>query len=140
MGNFRTSFIIILLAATAFTTDFDRIVNYQGKLTDVAGVPIEAATNIEFQLWTLQVGGALIWSSGIISITPMHGLFSTTLDFGKDVNFKLYDELWLQAQVEGADLSNREKLTSVFPAVESDRFLGLFEYNRYVTALRRHEI
>jgi len=55
--------ILALGAAIARAQSVPQLVNYQGNLTDVNGVPLTDGSNytVEFNIWNAKTGGVLLW-------------------------------------------------------------------------------
>lgn len=84
-------------------------INYQGKLTDSSGIPINVATNVEFAVENL--AGAQQWTSGTIAITPVNGVFSQILDVPETV-IQGNTELYLELRVAGTPMAPRQRLVA----------------------------
>lgn len=111
--------LIILILVASVYADFADNVNYQGKLTDNAGVPIETPVNVTFKIYDVATLGTAIWTQGPTGITPVHGLFNTELDVS-GIAWDSYSALWLEITVDDGTpytLDPREKLTSSFHAL-----------------------
>ncbi|RKZ28130.1 hypothetical protein DRQ36_10875, partial [bacterium] len=99
--------------------DVPLLMNYQGKLTDAAGVPEESPVSMTFSLWDASSGGNKVWEQTIASVDPTHGLFAVELDFsagwepGHNINDFDAGDLYLQIVVGATTLSPRERITSV---------------------------
>jgi len=52
---------------------------YQGQLSNAAGVPINGPQTMSFNLYTLAIGGAPIWSETHVGVTVNKGLFTVNL-------------------------------------------------------------
>ncbi|MDX9954639.1 MAG: hypothetical protein RBT75_11110 [Anaerolineae bacterium] len=83
-------------------------INYQGRLTDASGLPLDGAYPMRFQLYSGASGGTQWWDSGTLSVAVDDGLFNAALD----VIAPVFDgrELWLRIYVNGEWLSPRQAL------------------------------
>jgi hypothetical protein len=97
--------------------------NFQGYLTDNAGVAINGNANITFTIWTALSGVSQVWSSGSQSVNIENGIFSIVLNVADSV-FETGDDRWLQLNVEGEVLSPRVQITSVGYAYNAEKFDG----------------
>lgn len=68
----------LVAASTSFSQIPDRI-NYQGRLTDAGGSPINTTVAITFALYTVQSGGTNIWSETHSSVEVVNGIFEVEL-------------------------------------------------------------
>ena len=86
-------------------------INYQGRLTDAAGAPLNGTYTMRFQIWSAAVGGTQWWDSGDLSVTVVKGLFNVALG----VNPRNFNggELWLRIYVNGEWLTPRQELLPV---------------------------
>jgi hypothetical protein len=86
-------------------------INYQGRLTDPGGTPLNGTFPMQFQIHSTLTGNSILWDSGIISVDVDHGLFNVKLavdptDFDGQA-------LWLRIYVNGEWLSPRQELLPV---------------------------
>ena len=116
--------ILFFIGVFVLLADAPKVVNYQGKLTDPAGVPIESppATSIVFKLYT--ASGAPMWTSPEYFVNPVHGLFSVELDFTAGAWAGSYTlasidavECALEVIVNSTALTPREHISSTFHAL-----------------------
>ncbi len=122
----RTLWLVVLVAAVLVLAagaagamparpdaegDLAAEINYQGRLTDADGHPLDGAYAMKFQIWSAEVGGTQWWDSGLMTVDVDHGLFNVVLA----VNPRNFNgqELWLAIQVEGEWLSPRQELLAV---------------------------
>lgn len=116
----RVLLVAVILCSSLTIADFGQMFTYQGKLTDGTGLPTESAVDMTFTLYTASTAGSVVWSKTILGVDPEHGIFSVELDISTgtptSVDWDAYPELWLQVNVDGTDLSPRERLTSAFHA------------------------
>src|SRR5689334_8212782 len=56
--------------------------NYQGQLSDPAGLPLSGPQNMSFIIYDASAGGNQIWSSAASSVTVSNGLFSVDFAVG----------------------------------------------------------
>lgn len=86
-------------------------INYQGRLTDTGGTPLDGTYPMRFQIYDSSAGPTLLWDSGIVSVDVDHGLFNVELD----VDQADFDgqALWLRIYVDGDWLIPRQELVPV---------------------------
>ena len=128
MNNIFRMPVLLLLGIMLFCgktfADVPATLNFQGRLTDTAGNPINGNRNFRFEIWNVQSGGAVgsnrVWQSGAgnISINVGNGIYSILLGdtgvsgmaaFGS-LNFD--QPLYLQVYVEGTAIGLRVPLAS----------------------------
>jgi len=116
-------FCFLVLSMTLFAApDF---ISYQGRLTDSGGQPITSSVDVTFTFWDAETGGNQLGAfSDTDIITPQAGgLFSTIIGDvpGNPIPKRifLHDNVWLNINVNGVDLSPRTKVVSVGYAMQS---------------------
>jgi hypothetical protein len=87
-------------------------INYQGRLTDNTGNPLDGTYNIEFQLWDAESGGSQVGSTITVNNVGVdQGLFNVRLEVDPD-DFN-GQELWLRVGVGGEWLDPRQQILPV---------------------------
>jgi len=119
MKNFKSLFksasrataalVLGVMVSTSLFAAAPAKINYQGKLTDSSGIPINVATNVEFAVENL--AGAQQWASGTLSITPVNGVFNQILDVPESV-IQANTELYLELRVAGTPMVPRQRLVA----------------------------
>jgi len=86
-------------------------INYQGRLTDPAGLPLDGTFPMRFQVYNDPAAGVLLWDSGVVNVDADNGLFNV----GLAVQVAAFNGqgLWLRIQVNGEWLSPRQALLPV---------------------------
>ena len=107
----------LILAAPIARADIPETINYQGRLLDSEGDPVEDNTyTITFSIYTGLTGGTAEWTSGGQAIAVENGLFSYTLNLGPTYShlFTDYPNLYLGIKVDPdvTEIDPRTKLTS----------------------------
>jgi len=103
--------------APAVETDaisIPQLINYQGKLTDGAGNPVNTPQNMTFKLFAESTGGTELWSETQLSVSVANGLFNVLLGSATPVSGipdgpNCFLEIW----VGGGPISPRVRLASV---------------------------
>jgi hypothetical protein len=117
----RTLTIVILLAAIAQAAT-PAAVNYQGRLTDAAGQPMDTTVDLVFRIYDAPVGGALVWNETQYSVTINNGLFEVILGSENPIG-NIFDGgvKYLSIQVgTGPESVDRTVLVSVPYAMRSN--------------------
>lgn len=86
-------------------------INYQGRLTDPGGTPLDGTFPMRFRVYDDPGAGTMLWDSGAMSVNVDNGLFNVELavdpaDFDGQA-------LWLQMYVDFETLSPRQELVPV---------------------------
>ncbi len=86
-------------------------INYQGRLTDTGGTPLDGTYPMRFEIYDIVTGGTSLWDSGLVSVDVDQGLFNVELAVDPaDFNGQA---LWLRIYVDGDWLSPRQELVPV---------------------------
>ncbi len=92
-------------------------VNYQGRLADSDGAPLDDTLGMSFSLWDADTGGSLVWGPESHAAVPVsEGLFSVGLgsQTGGGIPTNVWDgDRYLEISVGGETLSPRELIRSV---------------------------
>lgn len=86
-------------------------INYQGRLTNPGGTPLDGTFPMRFQIYDAAAGGTMLWDSGIINVDVDNGLFNAELDV--DPSDFTGQGLWLRIYVNGEWLAPRQELLPV---------------------------
>ena len=135
---------VLSLAYPSLPTSPNRILSFQGRLTNTARTPIAAETDVTFELYDDVTSGNLLWSSNTCAITPdQDGIFSTNLgagsgagsddhDCGGTIDDSVFTEnsnVWLEVTVGTAPstetLTPRQPIRTVAYAINSETVQGI---------------
>ena len=118
-------FLLIVMSVSAWAVPTS--MNYQGKLTDKDGKPLNGTYNMTFYLFTALSGGSAIWSENHPSVQATDGIYSVQLG-GLTPNLFESSQLYLEVEVGGETLVPRQQLTSTafaLKAGDADTLAGL---------------
>lgn len=71
--------LLALLASASLATAVPQQIDYQGKLTDSAGTPLDGATSMVFRIWSGLTGGGVAWAETQALVIVESGLFHVNL-------------------------------------------------------------
>ena len=86
-------------------------INYQGRLTDPDGAPLDGTFPMRFQVYDDPAAGVIKWDSGVVNVAVDNGLFNVGLEV--DPYHFNGQGLWLRIYVDGEWLSPRQELLPV---------------------------
>lgn len=92
--NMKTLFSLLVLGAiiaTPLRADVPRKINYQGKLTDILGEPVNASAEITFAIYTESTAGEAIWSE-VQAVTVTDGIFNVMLGLYNPLEPEFFSE------------------------------------------------
>ena len=131
---------VLSMAYPDVPTAPNRILSFQGRLTNTAHTPINTATNMTFTLYDDPSAGSQLWSSNTCSVTPDDdGIFNTNLgagagggsddeDCGGTIDDSVFTEnsnVWLQVTVGAENLNPRQPIRTVAYALNSETVQGI---------------
>jgi hypothetical protein len=110
---FVTSFLLI--SSVTVSADIPKLINYQGMLTDNSSNPLTGTYDINFKVYNAPSGGDKRWEETQTDVAVTNGLFNVILGNatlgGIDLDFS--EEYWLEVTVEGEQMGERLRFTSV---------------------------
>lgn len=113
---------LVLFSATVFA-EVPQLINYQGKLTDSVGNPLNETTQVDFAIYDVETDGSALWIESHLNINVVDGVFSVILGSVDQINNPLdlpFDKVYyLEITVNGETMDPRQKLTSVAYSMRS---------------------
>ena len=111
-------FLIFFLSAicyplTAIYAEIPHLINYQGRLTDTDGSPLEGAYELTFRIYDAESAGSLLWEETHPGVTIQKGIFSIILGSVTDLNLPFDKPYFLEITVGDEVMSPRQRITSV---------------------------
>jgi hypothetical protein len=119
-------FMLFLLSSSGWAQGRSvEVINYQGKLTDSGGNPIDGNVTASFALFdtaTPAPGENPLWAERDITISVEEGIYNvelgSTIQFPSGL-FDDYDDLYLRVTVSGEELGPLQHLTSTAYAMKA---------------------
>ncbi|MBD3279488.1 MAG: hypothetical protein GF390_02125, partial [Candidatus Pacebacteria bacterium] len=117
----------------------NRILSFQGRLTDTAQTPVVDPITMSFKLYDSSSGGSQLWQSSNCSIDPdQDGIFTVNLGAGsggggdnedcgseiKDHVFTEYSNVWLEVTAGGETFTTRQPIRTVAYALNAETVQG----------------
>jgi len=103
--------------------EIPHLINYQGKLTDSDGSPLNGSYGATFKIYTAESGGAMLWQEPR-TITIEKGIFSVMLGGVTALSLPFDEPYFLGIQVGGdPEMTPRQKIVSTgyaYRAEEAD--------------------
>lgn len=126
--NHRFWLAVITWGLLAFTgrAEVPPTVNYQGRLLDDSGVPVNGQVNIVVEIYTNLTIGAAVYTQNLGLVTVENGTYS--FNFGSDLPGMQQafgaSEAWLEVNVDGSPLLPRQRIVAVPYAIEAASVSG----------------
>ena len=112
MKNVYRLFLAVALSSAALAVP--QRINYQGFLTDSAGIPLDTTVAVAFQLFDAPTEGAVVWNEVHPNITVNNGLFSAQLGTYMPLLDVFASDVWLGISIgNNAEMTPRRQIISV---------------------------
>ena len=105
--------LVAMLAAGSICAAAPNLVNYQGRLMDSGGAPVNGSVPVTLRVYSQDAGGSLLWSQAVGSVAVTNGLYSFQFGDGNLAAALTNAACWLELQVDGETLAPRQQLVSV---------------------------
>lgn len=104
---------LVLLCASLSHAQVPLMLNYQGRLLDETGQPVDGPEPMAVALFDAATGGSMIYTQDLGNVSVQNGLF--TFLWGGDglPDALAYTSCWLQVHAGGTVLTPRQRLASV---------------------------
>lgn len=97
------------------------LINYQGRLTDKVGKPLEGAHAITFRIYDAAAAGNLLWEETYSALLIQKGIFSVMLGSVSTLDLAFDRPYYLEIKVGTDVMSPRQQLTSVGYAIKAEK-------------------
>lgn len=142
LGYILSGLIVGLFSIVFFTTPVHAVVtapnimNFQGRLTDTSGNPLNGSYDMQLKLWDSPTVGTVRWSETRLAangqaVTVTNGLFSLKLGVGSTQTgslttaFSSYPNLYFEITVGAETLTTRSQVATSAYAFNSDTLDGI---------------
>ncbi len=96
------------------------LINYQGKLTDSGGAPLNGSYNLTFRLYDAETAGNLLWEETHSGIVIQKGIFSVLLGSVTNLTLAFDKQYFLEIKVGNEVMSPRQRMTSAGYAIRAE--------------------
>lgn len=101
------------------------LINYQGRLTDASGVPLDGSYSLTFRIYDAESAGNLLWQGTYNGVGIQKGIFGVLLgdvnDPGYNFSQLAFDKTyWLEIKVGDEVMNLRQKVTSAGYAIRTE--------------------
>ena len=117
-GLLATFFVLTLtLSLTLFVSQgqaaIPQQINYQGYLTNAAGVPVNSTVNMSFRIYGVSTGGTSLWTETQNNVPVTQGVYNVILGSQAAIALSFDVPYFLEIEIGGEVLSPRKAITSV---------------------------
>lgn len=102
------------------------LLNYQGRLTDSSGTPLNGTYAITFRIYDAEAAGNLLWQGTYSNVSIAKGIFNILLGDVNDAGYNFtnlaFDKpYWLEIKVGNEVMTPRQKITSSGYAIRAEK-------------------
>ena len=113
--------IVLGLFLSVAEAGVPHLINYQGKLTDSAGQPLEGSYNLTFRIYDAQTAGNLLWQEAQAGVLVQKGIFNIMLGSVSALNIPFDIPYYLEIKVGDEVMSPRQQITSAGYALRAEK-------------------
>jgi microcystin-dependent protein len=96
------------------------LINYQGKLTDASGQPLEGSFELTFRIYDAENAGNLLWEEAQTGVVIQKGIFNILLGAVTNLNLPFTIPYFLEIKVGSEVMSPRQRITSAGYAIRAE--------------------
>ena len=97
------------------------LINYQGRLTDKSGKPLEGSYSITFRIYDSETAGSLLWEETYSGAVIQKGVFSVLLGSVTNLNLAFDKPYFLEIKVGAEVMSPRQRISSSAYAIRAEK-------------------
>ena len=116
---------IVPLPSSIVYAAVPHLINYQGRLTDSSGVPLNGSYNLTFRIYDAETAGSLLWQEAHSGVVIQKGIFSILLGSVTDLSLAFDRPYFLEIVVAGEVMNPRQRITSVGYAITAEAVKGV---------------
>jgi len=118
-------FLILLVITSTANAAIPHLINYQGRLTDKDGAPLNGSYQLTFRIYDAETAGNLLWQATHTGIVIQKGIFGVLLgsinDSSYDFTTLAFDKpYFLEIKVGNEVMSPRQRITSSGYAINAE--------------------
>lgn len=128
----RIFFVMFFLSAVALSLPAGRqalsvayaevphLINYQGRLTDSSGTPLNGSYDLTFRIYDAETAGSLLWEEIQAGVVMQKGIFSILLGSVTNLNLAFDKPYFLEIKVGTEVMSPRQRIASAGYAIRAE--------------------
>jgi len=121
----KAVFVIFLLLTVCYPlatsqAAVPRLINYQGRLTDNSGNPLNGSHSLTFRIFDAEAAGNLLWEETQTSVVIQKGVFNILLGSVTNINLPFDKPYWLEIKVDNEVMSPRQRIATVAYAIRAE--------------------
>ncbi|MFA5119284.1 MAG: hypothetical protein WC695_10665 [Candidatus Omnitrophota bacterium] len=125
MKNLKLILLSILLLyavvcpSAAIYAAVPELINYQGRLTDTSGQPLEGTYSLTFRIYDAETAGNLLWEEIQPAVVVQKGIFNVLLGSVTDLGLAFDMAYFLEIKVGSEVMAPRQRMSSAAYAMRS---------------------
>jgi len=112
--------ICILSPAFCALAEVPHLINYQGRLTDTGGIPLNGSYNLTFRIYDAETAGNLLWEETQTGVVINKGIFAVLLGSVTNLNLAFDKPYFLEIKVGNEVMSPRQRIASTGYAIRAE--------------------
>lgn len=121
----KVLFLILLLSAIRYPLNatyaaVPHLINYQGRLTDSSGTPLNGSYNLTFRIYDAETAGNLLWEETHAGALIQKGIFSVLLGSVTNLNLAFDKPYFLEIKVNNEVMSPRQRIAASAYAMRAE--------------------
>jgi len=113
--------IVIFVSSVASYAAVPHLINYQGRLTDTSGVPLNGTYDLTFRIYDAEAAGNLLWQETHSAVLIQKGIFSILLGSVTSLDLPFDKVYFLEIKVGSEVMSPRQRITSAGYAIRAEK-------------------
>lgn len=123
-------FVLFCLLSSVFchlsSAAVPHLINYQGRLTDISGLPLNGLYNLTFRVYDAETAGTLLWQGTYSNTSITKGIFNILLGDVNDTGYNFqnlaFDKpYWLEIKVNDEVMTPRQRITSAGYTIRAEK-------------------
>ena len=111
---------ILNLLPSASEASVPHLINYQGRLTDTSGTPLNGSYAVTFRIYDAETAGSMLWEEAHTGLVIQKGIFSVLLGSVTSMSLAFDKQYYLEIKVGTEVMSPRQRITSAGYAVRAE--------------------
>lgn len=133
MSKFKKTLVIFLIGISVYVLSsivprpsslvyaaIPHLINYQGRLTDKSGKPLEGSYALTFRIYDAETAGTQLWEETHSGVVIQKGVFSVLLGSVTNFNLTFSNPYFLEIKVGSEVMAPRQRITSAGYAMRAE--------------------
>jgi len=112
---------LVYLPSSVVYANVPHLLNYQGRLTDSGGAPLNGTYALTFRIYDAETAGTMLWEETQSGVVIQKGIFSILLGSVTNLNLPFDKPYFLEIKVGNEVMSPRQAITSAGYAIRAEK-------------------